>query len=179
MITIELLMKLLIKKKFKYKHKNFKKYFFFFKNNFFFFKKLFSMFIKNGLKIRVINMFVKFVNILKIKKKARKLVSIYMYQVFKKIIPILEDTSFFKRGSKILVPKADKGNFKKLSTISSLWFKKSVYLRKEKTLFLKIISEIESIRNNNSHSLYFKKIHYLEFYKNKHFIKIFKKKSWI
>ena len=168
-------MKFLIKKRFRFKR------YFIFEKNYLFFKKLFCMFTKNGLKFRVINMYIKFINIIKkkISRKVKKGVSIYVYQVFKKALPILNSTFFFKRGAKITIPKLNKNNFKKLSTISSLWFKKSVYLRKEKTLFLKIYSEIESIRKNKASFLTFKKNYYLEFYKNKRFLKFFKRKKWI
>lgn len=144
------------------------------------------MFLKNGLKSKIINLFYFYINIILIKfiKFNKKLVvNIYFNQIIKKILPIFNYNIFFKKNEKIFVPRIifnKKLNFKKLNSISCSWIKKSVHARKEKTTFLKIVSELESIRSNsNCNSISLKKDYYTSFYNNKYYLKFLKKKKWI
>jgi len=157
---------------------------FVFKKNIFFIKKLFSMFIKNGLKVRVINFFLLFLNYIKSKFKLfnkNMIINIYLYQLTSNILPVFSTIPFARRGEKIRLPWLlnKKFKLKKLVSISSNWIKKSVLLRTEKTLFLKILSELESIRLGSSNSITLKREYYKNFYKNKYFIRYLKKKNWI
>ena len=169
----------------------------FFKNNMIFVKKLFMTFVKRGLKVKAINMFISFLNYVILKtikkrwigsynlfKKTYKTISfhVYIYQVKKKVFPIFNNLSLSRKGENMLLPWllfSNKIKLKRLNKVCCNWVKKSVNLRKEKTLFLRILSEIESIRKNNSNSINLKKEYYNVFYKNKYFIKFLKKKNWI
>jgi len=113
------------------------------------------------------------------KYKFKNKANIYMFQIYKNIIPLVSCTPIIRKGSKIFLPKLNKLNRKNVNTISCLWLKKTINLRKEKTLFLKIVSELEGVRKGLSASIVLKNLYYINFFKNKFFIKFFKKRNWI
>ena len=86
------------------------------------------------------------------------------------------------RGKNILLPwisKNVKQNKIKILKICVSWTKKSINKRKEKTLFFKMLSELEDARKNKGEAVLSKKNYYLDFYKNKHYIRFLKKRNWV
>lgn len=155
-----------------------------------FMSKLFNSFIFKGRKSLIMNYFLRVLNIIKVRRikgsffkpKQSKMIYVYIRQISNKILPLLLYTNIMRRGKKIVLPwlrKNKKLFLSRLVTLSVSWIKKSVYARKEKTLFLKIFSELESIRVSKGNSMLLKKAYYKNFYDNKHFIKFMRKKKWI
>ena len=100
----------------------------------------------------------------------------YMIQVFLKLVPIFGYMFIKYKRDFLKVPKVfryARRSSKNGVSISISWIKKSLLKRAEKTLFLKLISELESIRTNKSESIKFKKDYYFEIKNN--FRKVWKR----
>ncbi len=159
-----------------------------FKNNFFFLKKLFMILLKKGNKNRVINLFILFINIIKLKIIKKKLksfiVNFYIKTIIKNITPIINYSLFTKKGKSNILPKFKKLKKKskqKMICMSLSWIKSSLKFRKEKTVFLKLLSELEDIRFKKGYSVDLKKEFYKNFISNKFFKRLIKNKKlkWI
>lgn len=158
----------------------------FFKHDIFFFlRKLFNSFLKKGKKYFVINSFFKvfFFCLKNFKTKTKtKILYLYFYKVLYNVVPICAYTNLMFRGENIILPwirKNKKINKIKILKTSVSWVKKSVVKRKEKTVFFKILSELEDLRKNKGDSVSSKNDYYLNFYKKKYYIKFFKKRIWV
>jgi len=93
----------------------------------------------------------------------------YMIQVFLKLVPIFGHMFIKYRRDFLKVPKVSRYFHRSFSngvSISIMWLKKSISKRPEKTLLLKLISELESIRINKSESIKMKKDYYFEIKNN-------------
>lgn len=159
-----------------------------------FIKKIFFILIYTGKKIKVINIFLNWIKFLKflfvkkyktvskLSKRKRMYFSFYKYlfinRIYKIICPKLNSENFFKKGVLSKLPSLTKSNYKdkvKIFTTVSLWIKKSVENRKEKTFVLKFYSELFDINLKKGNS-YKQKIEYYKiFYQNKKFYKF---KKW-
>ena len=160
-----------------------------------FIKKIFFTLIYTGKKVKVINIFLNWVNFLKLlfikkykiinnlfKNKVLRF-SVYKYlfinRIYKIICPKLNSENFLKKGVSSKLPNLMNSNFKnktKIFTTVSLWVKKSVESRKEKTFVLKFYSELFDINLKKGNSYKQKIEYYKVFYQNKKFYKF---KKWI
>lgn len=169
--------------------KNFKHKIKFFRNDvFFFIRKLFNSFLKKGKKYLTINYFLKifFFICLKIfrgiKVKKTQSVFLYFHKILNNITPVFVYTNLMFRGESMILPwirKNKKINKLKVLKIAISWIKKSTCKRKEKTLFFKLISELEDLRKNKGESINNKKEYYLNFYDKRYYIKFLRKRAWI
>ena len=157
-----------------------------------FIKKIFYILIYEGKKIKVINIFLNWINFLKvlyIRKYKNKLFEnkIFCFTIYKYIYinrihyilcPKVNSENFVTKGVSTKLPSLINSNFKnKMKTFTnvSLWIKKSVNSRKEKTFVLKFYSELFDINLKKGNS-YKQKIEYYKIlYQNKKFYKF---KKW-
>jgi len=160
-----------------------------------FLKKIFSILISAGKKINVIKIFLNWIEFLKYsfvkkfkfknKKYKKKLFyfnlykTIFVNRMHKIICPKIGYRSFFRKATLSKMPNVTKYNYKdkdKMYGTVSLWVKKAISNRKEKTFILKFYSELSDI-NLKKGSTYKQKIEYYKvLYKNKKFYKF---KKWI
>jgi len=104
----------------------------------------------------------------------------YMIQIFLKLVPIFGYMFIKYRRDFLKVPKVFRYSHRSFNngvSISIGWLKKGISKRPEKTLFLKLISELESIRTNKSESVKMKKDYYFEIKNN--FRKVWRRLSLI
>lgn len=160
-----------------------------------FLKKIFSALIYTGKKIKVIKIFLNWIEFLKFSfvKKFRfknnkyneKLFYFNLYKVIfinrmhKIICPKVGYQSFFQKTVLSKMPGITKYSYKdkdKIYGTVSVWIKKAMYVRKEKTFILKFYSELSDI-NLKKGSSYKQKIEYYKtLYSNRKFYKF---KKWI
>jgi len=160
-----------------------------------FLKKIFSVLIYVGRKIKVINIFLNWIEFLKFsfvkkfkirnRRRKKKLFYFNLYKIIffnrlhKIICPKIAHQSFFQKAVLSKMPSVTKYNYKDkdrmYGTVSS-WIKKAILNRKEKTFILKFYSELSDI-NLKKGSAYKQKIEYYKtLYSNKKFYKF---KKWI
>ena len=160
-----------------------------------FLKKIFSVLIYRGKKINVIKIFLNWIEFLKFsfvrkfkfknKKHRKKLFyfnlykTIFVNRMHRVICPKIGYQSFFQKAALSKMPGVTKYNYKdkdKMYTIVSIWIKKAISTRKEKTFILKFYSELSDI-NLKKGSSYKQKLEYYKIlYSNKKFYKF---KKWI
>jgi len=95
--------------------------------------------------------------------------------LFYKIIPVVGFLTYTKSGKKYKIPSFL--SFKKLAGLGFKWFFKNATLRKEKTLFLKIVGEITDIFNNKSNTLKQRKEFHNLAFENKQYLYLVKKRK--
>lgn len=160
----------------------------------FFLKKIFIILIQKGRKFKVINIYLNWMHLLKIffvkkfKKfnvANRKKFKFYMYKYLFinrmkfNVSPKVSFNSLYKKGILNKIPSINMSKRKnelKNYNLSSMWIKKSVEKRKEKTFILKFYSELFDINLNKGLSVSQKIEYYKSLYQNK---KYYKYKTWI
>jgi len=160
-----------------------------------FLKKIFSILIYTGKKIKAIKIFLNWIEFLKFSfvkkfkfknnKYNKKLFyfnlykTIFVNRVHRIICPKIGYQSFFQKAVLNKMPGVIKHNYKdkdKIYGTVSIWIKKSIAVRKEKTFILKFYSELSDI-NLKKGSSYKQKIEYYKtLYSNRKFYKF---KKWI
>lgn len=140
---------------------------------------IFMSFVKKGKKTLNLKFYLNILIFLKKKYRTKlhlnNIFHLFFLQIFYSAVPSINYLTITKRKSATLIPFPNlnkKNQKKKMLALSLRWFRNSLQLRREKTIFLKIFSELLDIRLYRSSVIQNKKKFYKQFFVSKAYKKL-------